>query len=79
MNRKKMNQMSDHISDRLTEPLGEQIAITLVEALYPTVKQMGITLEQLAQDIKYQEESGIHDLADSFFNRFLGTCDLVKT
>lgn len=63
--------MSDHISSKLTEPLGEQITITLVEALYPAIKQMGNIMEQLAQDMKYQDESGINDLADSFFNRLI--------
>lgn len=71
MNMKKVYQMSDHISSKLTEPLGEQITITLVEALYPAIKQMGNIMEQLAQDMKYQDESGINDLADSFFNRLI--------
>ncbi len=69
MNDKKINQMSGNISELLAERLGQQVSTALVEALYPEISRLGQTMEQMAQNIKFQSESGIHTLADSFFAR----------
>ncbi|MBP1755839.1 MAG: hypothetical protein H6Q59_2237 [Firmicutes bacterium] len=69
MNDKKISQMSGNISDLLAERLGQQMSTALAEALYPEISRIGQAMEQMAQDIKHQNESGIHTLADSFFTR----------